>query len=88
MARRIYPRKFKVGFVLPPLNDVDIFAQDIGFIAIVEGERLLGYNVAIGGGQGMSHGNVENLSAARERHWFHYAGAGYSGGGGGADDAA
>lgn len=51
------PRKFKVGFVLPPLNDVDIFAQDLGFIAIVEGERLLGYNVAIGGGQGMSHGN-------------------------------
>lgn len=53
------PRKFKVGFVVPPRNDVDIFGQDLGFIAIVEGDRLAGFNVAIGGGQGMSHGNVK-----------------------------
>jgi sulfite reductase (NADPH) hemoprotein beta-component len=52
------PRKFKTGFALPPFNDIDVFAQDLGFIAIAEGEELLGYNVAIGGGQGMSHGNV------------------------------
>lgn len=52
------PRKFKTGFALPPLNDVDIFTQDLGFIAIVEDGKLAGYNVTIGGGQGMSHGNV------------------------------
>jgi len=51
------PRKFKTGFVLPPNNDVDIFSHDLGFIAIVEDGRLVGYNVAAGGGQGMSHGN-------------------------------
>lgn len=49
------PRKFKTAFVVPPQNDVDVFAQDLGFIAIVEGGQLLGYNVTVGGGMGMSH---------------------------------
>jgi sulfite reductase (NADPH) hemoprotein beta-component len=53
------PRKFKTGFAVPPTNDVDVFSQDLGFIAIVENGKLVGYNVTVGGGQGMSHGNVE-----------------------------
>ncbi|QYM78035.1 NADPH-dependent assimilatory sulfite reductase hemoprotein subunit [Horticoccus luteus] len=53
------PRKFKASFVIPPVNDMDVFTNDIGFIAIVEGDRLLGYNVAVGGGMGRSHGNAE-----------------------------
>ena len=56
------PRKFKTGFVLPPRNDVDIFSQDLGFIAIVEEGRLAGYNVTVGGGQGMNHGNAETFA--------------------------
>ncbi|MES2568871.1 MAG: NADPH-dependent assimilatory sulfite reductase hemoprotein subunit, partial [Verrucomicrobiota bacterium] len=55
------PRKFKTGFVLPPSNDVDIFTQDLGFIAIVENEELIGYNVTVGGGLGMSHGNAKTF---------------------------
>jgi len=51
------PRKFKTGFVVPPSNDVDIFSQDLGFIAIIENDQLIGYNVTVGGGLGMSHGN-------------------------------
>ena len=51
------PRKFKVGFAIPPSNDVDVFSQDLGFIGIVENNELVGYNVTIGGGLGMSHGN-------------------------------
>jgi len=46
------PRKFKIGFVIPPINDIDVYAQDLGFIAIIEGEELKGFNVAIGGGMG------------------------------------
>lgn len=46
------PRKFKVGFAIPPYNDIDVFAQDIGFIAITDEERLLGFNVCVGGGLG------------------------------------
>lgn len=55
------PRKFKVGFVVPPSNDVDVFSQDLGFIAITELDRLIGYNVTVGGGLGMSHGNEETF---------------------------
>ena len=53
------PRKFKVAFAIPPLNDIDVFTNDCGFIAIVENGRLAGYNLAAGGGMGMSHGNAQ-----------------------------
>ena len=54
------PRKFKIGFAIPPLNDVDVFAQDLGFIAILDDAgALLGYNVSIGGGMGATHGDPE-----------------------------
>lgn len=53
------PRKFKTGFALPPSNDVDVYSQDLGFIAILENDQLVGYNVTVGGGLGMSHGNAE-----------------------------
>jgi len=51
------PRKFKIGIAVPPANEVDVFSQDLGFIAIHEEGRLLGFNVAVGGGMGMSHGD-------------------------------
>lgn len=53
------PRKFKIGIAVPPSNDIDVFSQDLGFIAIVEDDKLVGFNVAIGGGMGMSHGDKE-----------------------------
>lgn len=58
------PRKFKIGFAIPPYNDVDVFAQDLGFIAITErapdgSSALLGYNVSVGGGMGATHGDAE-----------------------------
>ena len=51
------PRKFKAAFVLPPVNDMDVFTNDLGFIGIVEHGQLVGYNLAVGGGLGRSHGN-------------------------------
>ncbi|ASB48153.1 assimilatory sulfite reductase (NADPH) hemoprotein subunit [Alkalitalea saponilacus] len=53
------PRKFKIALAVPPYNDTDIFANDIGLIAIGEGKELKGFNVAIGGGMGMTFGNEE-----------------------------
>ena len=53
------PRKFKVAIVVPPVNDVDVFAHDLGFIAIVEGGELVGFDVTVGGGMGASHGDPE-----------------------------
>lgn len=52
------PRKFKIGIAVPPANDVDVFSQDIGLIAVIENETLVGFNVAIGGGMGMTHGDT------------------------------
>ncbi|WP_028399947.1 assimilatory sulfite reductase (NADPH) hemoprotein subunit [Ectobacillus panaciterrae] len=51
------PRKFKIGIAVPPSNDIDVFSQDLGLIAIVEDDKLVGFNVAIGGGMGMTHGD-------------------------------
>jgi sulfite reductase (NADPH) hemoprotein beta-component len=58
------PRKFKTGIVVPPHNDVDVFSQDLGYIAIVDkegvdGARLLGFNVTVGGGLGATHGEPQ-----------------------------
>ncbi|MEK6231683.1 MAG: NADPH-dependent assimilatory sulfite reductase hemoprotein subunit [Luteolibacter sp.] len=51
------PRKFKITIAVPPSNDVDIFANCLSFIAIVEEGKLVGFNVAVGGGMGMTHGD-------------------------------
>ncbi len=51
------PRKFKITIAVPPSNDVDIYANCLSFIAIVEEGKLVGFNVAVGGGMGSSHGN-------------------------------
>ncbi len=53
------PRKFKSTFAVPPQNDVDVFSQDLGFVAIAEGGGIAGFNVTVGGGMGMSHGEPE-----------------------------
>ncbi|OMF02181.1 sulfite reductase subunit beta [Paenibacillus amylolyticus] len=53
------PRKFKIGIAVPPSNDVDVYSQDLGFIAIVENGKLQGFNVSVGGGMGMSHGDAK-----------------------------
>ena len=51
------PRKFKIAFAIPPTNDLDLFTNCLGFIAIIENDKLVGYNLAVGGGLGRSHGN-------------------------------
>jgi sulfite reductase (NADPH) hemoprotein beta-component len=51
------PRKFKIAIAIPPNNDVDVFGNDLGLIAIIENESLLGFNLAIGGGLSSTHGN-------------------------------
>ncbi|HQR49696.1 MAG TPA: NADPH-dependent assimilatory sulfite reductase hemoprotein subunit, partial [Steroidobacteraceae bacterium] len=52
------PRKFKAAIAVPPVNDVDVFAQDLGFVAIVEDGELAGFNVTVGGGLGATHGEA------------------------------
>lgn len=53
------PRKFKIGIAVPPSNDIDVYSQDIGLISIIEDDKLVGFNVTVGGGMGMKHGNTD-----------------------------
>jgi len=54
------PRKFKTVVAVPPSNDVDIFAHDLGFIAILDADNnTTGWNVTVGGGMGMTHGEPD-----------------------------
>ena len=56
------PRKFKIVVAVPPSNDVDIYAHDLGFIAIVDAQgKLAGFNVTVGGGLGMSHNQADTF---------------------------
>lgn len=51
------PRKFKINIAVPPYNDVDVFAHDIGLVSIIENNELQGFNVYVGGGMGVTHNN-------------------------------
>jgi len=55
------PRKFKIGFALPEDNCIDVYAQCLGFIAIVENGKTIGYNVTVGGGMGRTNGKPETF---------------------------
>jgi sulfite reductase (NADPH) hemoprotein beta-component len=58
---RYLPRKFKTVIAVPPSNDVDIYAHDLGFIAILDDDDVVGYNVTVGGGMGMTHGETDTF---------------------------
>ena len=53
------PRKFKIGVAFPGDNCIDIYTQDIGLVACLDGEQLAGFTVLVGGGMGMTHGKTE-----------------------------
>ncbi len=53
------PRKFKIAIAVPPQNDVDVFAHDLSYIAIIKNDEVIGYNVVAGGGMGATHGDPE-----------------------------
>jgi sulfite reductase (NADPH) hemoprotein beta-component len=61
LGRTYLPRKFKIAIALPPHNDVDVFAHDLGFIAIEQAGKIIGYNVTLGGGMGMTHGEPDTF---------------------------
>jgi sulfite reductase (ferredoxin) len=55
------PRKFKTGLALPEDNCIDVYGQDLGLLAIVRDGEIMGYNVLVGGGMGMTHGNADTF---------------------------
>ncbi|MBW4023763.1 MAG: NADPH-dependent assimilatory sulfite reductase hemoprotein subunit [Proteobacteria bacterium] len=55
------PRKFKITVAVPPQNDVDVYAHDLSFVAVVEGQDIVGWDVLVGGGMGMTHGETDTF---------------------------
>ena len=67
LGKSYLPRKFKTTVVIPPHNDVDLHANDLNFVAIGDGKHLVGFNVLVGGGLSMEHGNTRTYpNVARE----------------------
>jgi sulfite reductase (ferredoxin) len=64
------PRKFKIGIAIPPRNDIDIYTNDLGFIAHLENGKVTGYTVVAGGGFGMTHGKTETFPALAQPLFF------------------
>ncbi|MCC0808473.1 NADPH-dependent assimilatory sulfite reductase hemoprotein subunit [Methylobacterium sp. W2] len=61
-GRTYLPRKFKIVIAVPPSNEVDVFAHDLGFIAILDNKnKVTGWNVTVGGGMGMTHGEPDTF---------------------------
>ncbi|MDT0596523.1 assimilatory sulfite reductase (NADPH) hemoprotein subunit [Glaciecola petra] len=64
------PRKFKTTVVIPPHNDVDVHANDLNFVAIAENDKLVGFNVLVGGGLAMTHGDMTTFPRKADNFGF------------------
>ena len=64
------PRKFKTTVVIPPQNDVDVHANDLNFVAIAENGKLVGFNVLVGGGLAMTHGDTSTYARKADDFGF------------------
>ncbi|MEX9755713.1 assimilatory sulfite reductase (NADPH) hemoprotein subunit [Providencia vermicola] len=72
LGKTYLPRKFKTSVVIPPLNDVDLHANDMNFIAIAENGELIGFNVLVGGGLAMTHGDTATFPRLASEFGFIY----------------
>lgn len=68
------PRKYKVGYAIPPMNDIDVYGQDLGLIAVLEGGELQGFNVCVGGGMGQLDTREDSYPRLAEQIGFIAAG--------------
>ncbi len=57
------PRKFKIGIALPHDNCIDVYTHDLGLLAIVERDGIIGYNMLAGGGMGVTPSNKKTFPA-------------------------
>lgn len=66
LGQTYLPRKFKTTVVIPPQNDIDLHANDMNFVAIAENGKLVGFNLLVGGGLSIEHGNKTYARTASE----------------------
>ncbi len=80
LGQTYLPRKFKTTVVIPPQNDIDLHANDMNFVAIAENGKLVGFNLLVGGGLSIEHGNKKTYARTASEFGYSAAGA-YAGGG-------
>ena len=64
------PRKFKMAITVPEDNSVDVYTQDLGLLAVVENEAIVGYNVIVGGGMGRTPSAEKTFPAVGQKMTF------------------
>lgn len=69
-GKHYLPRKFKIGFAVPPRNDCDIYTQDIGLVCHATADAVEGFTVLVGGGFGMSHGQAQTYPVLAKPLFF------------------
>ena len=69
-GKRYMPRKFKIGIAFTFDNCIDVYANDLGLLAITEGDKIIGYNILAGGGMGMTPSNKKTFPAVAKRICF------------------
>lgn len=69
-GKRYMPRKFKIGIAFTFDNCIDVYANDLGLLAITEGDKIIGYNVLAGGGMGVTPSNKKTFPAVAKRICF------------------
>jgi sulfite reductase (ferredoxin) len=59
-GKAFLPRKFKIGVAAPGDNSIDLYTNDLGVVPVLDGnERLIGFDIVVGGGLGMTHGKKD-----------------------------
>jgi len=69
-GRQYLPRKFKIGIALPHDNCIDVYTHDLGLIAVLQEDKIAGYNVLVGGGQGRSPSAAKTFPALGQKLCF------------------
>ena len=59
-----------MGYAIPPINDIDVYGQDLGFIAVIETGELVGFNVCVGGGMGQLYNREDSYPRLAEEIGF------------------
>lgn len=70
LGQTYLPRKFKTTVVIPPQNDIDLHANDMNFVAIAENGKLVGFNLLVGGGLSIEHGNKKTYARTASEFGF------------------
>lgn len=69
-GKHYLPRKFKMAIGLPEDNCVDLYTHDLALMAICKDGKIAGYNMLVGGGQGVTPSAAKTFPALAKKLAF------------------